>query len=124
MADIELWNINEKTSPTEAQSKAREFVAALRTHPAGSRTYPDYGGLVSSFLATTKLSPMARNAFVYELGSAFGGVSAFLEIDSDSILAFADLDDEWFQVDSAGDLAHIRWYKGGAYDLWNAANGL
>jgi len=124
MADIELWNINEKTTPFELQRKAQEFIAALKAHPAGRGTVPDYGGLVSGFLATTKLSPIARNTFIFELGSAFDGVSAFLDADADSILRLADIDDEWFEVDSVADLAQIHWFKGGAYDMWYPANGL
>jgi hypothetical protein len=122
MADIDLWKINEKSSPTELQSKAREFVAALRAHPP--KTPPDYAGWASSFLATRNLWPPARNAFIFELGSAFGGVSAFLDVDSESALRLAGIDDEWFQVDNAGGLAQIHWFKGGIYDMWYPANGM
>jgi ATP-dependent Lhr-like helicase len=107
MADIELWNINERTTPIELQRKAQEFIAGLRAHPAG--TWPDYGGIAHSFLATTKLSPVARNTFIFELGSAFGGVSAFRDVEADSALRLAGIDDEWFQVASAADLARRGW---------------
>jgi len=124
MGDIDLWTINEKSSPLELTRKAQEFVSALKAHPAGKSSYPsDYGGLASSLLATKKLSPVARNTFIFELGNAFGGVSAFADADPDSILQLAGIDDEWFQVDSPADLLQVHWTQQ-KYDMWFPLNGI
>jgi hypothetical protein len=135
---VNFTDLTSKSSTADLIRKAQQFIAALKTAPPisainQSAAIFDLANEIHGVVSTVNLTPNARNAFIFEVGRAFGGTSAFAAVDPDSLLSMVDIDDEEFAVDSPADLMAISWIntlanvdvklKGSRLYGWEPSNG-
>lgn len=123
---VQTSDMNAKSTVADARKKAQEFVRQLKNTPLSKdHKAPQFSrlwNLAAEIWGVTiiNLSPEVRNTFIYEVGSAFGGVSAFSVRDwnvvekAESLVLTLSLsvppqDDQEFEVETASSLSSIHW---------------
>jgi hypothetical protein len=138
---VNFSGLSSNSSQGDLIKLAQEFIKALNSAPPiksinqGAKIF-DIANDIHGVVSTTNITTNARNAFIFEIGRNFGGVSAFSAINPDSpesILLLADIDDEQFDVDGPSDLMSIVWsntlakfdvkLKGSRLYGWQPTNG-